>query len=83
MKHPSLDYEELYRILGEIPEDLPYFYVLYAYIVVALRRCGGCRERTALRYKIARRTLTDQIHRMKAYGFDPPPPYFRKKKHSV
>ena len=87
MKHPTLDYDNLYRILAEIPEetpeDLPYFYILYAYIVVLLRKNGGRREETAIKAKMSRRALNDHINRMKEYGFEPPPSDSQNKKQVV
>ena len=74
MKHPTLDYQGLEDILNLIPIGVPWFYVLYSYIIVALKRTNGNRTQAAIDINMPRRTLSFRFSAMEAIGYEIPKP---------
>ena len=72
MKHPSLDYEGLENILNTVPRDIPWFYILYTYIIVALKRNNGNRTKTSDEIKLPLRSLRFKFAAMETVGFTIP-----------
>lgn len=69
MKHPILDYENIESILNKIPREVPWYYVLYSYIVVVLKRNNGNRTKTSDEIKMPIRTLRFKFAAMEVLGF--------------
>jgi DNA-binding NtrC family response regulator len=73
MKHPTLDYQGLEDILALVPEGTPWFYLLYTYILVTLKKNNGNRTHTSKKLKIPLRTLRCKFQVMETLGYVIPP----------
>ena len=69
MKHPTLDYDGLEDILNLVPKGTPWFYVLYTYILVILKKNNGNRTHTSRDLKMPLRTLKCKFKAMEVLGY--------------
>lgn len=72
MRHPTLDYQKLEEILALIPKGTPWLYVLYTYIVVAMKKNHGNRIHTSKDIKMPIRSLRYKFGAMEVLGFEIP-----------
>ena len=72
MKHPTIDYQVLEDILSLVPKGTPWIYVLYTYIVTALKKNFGNRTQTCKDIKMPIRSLRYKFGAMEILGFEIP-----------
>ena len=79
MKDDKIDLEEIISVLDQVPRKTPWFYVLYAYMIAALRWNKGYRLRTSIEIKMPIRSLRYKFGAMEVLGFKiPDPPNMKK-----
>lgn len=80
MKHPTLDYSGLENILNLVPKGIPWFYVLYTYIIVTLKKNNGNRTHTARDLKMHIKSLRCKFPAMEVLGFEIPVSRYKTQK---
>lgn len=71
MIHRDIDIEAVIEITHQIP-PIPWFYVLYAYIISTLRKNGGNRTWTSRQIRMPLRSLKYKFAAMEVLGFEVP-----------
>jgi hypothetical protein len=70
---PKINIPQLEKILGTVPKNTPWFYVLYAYITTVMKANNGNRTRSSKQLKMPLRSLKYKFPAMEVLGFEIPP----------